>query len=168
MIRTKKNGKLKSAKDILIMGVGNILLQDEGVGIHAVKELEKLKWPEKIKLLDGGTGGFHLLEVLQDYETLIIIDASLDNDLPGSIKMLKPMFSKDFPKALSSHDIGLKDLMDSASLIGPLPEIHLIVVTIAPQQELSMELSEGIAKIMPQLISKVKKTVDIISKDQTL
>jgi len=51
---------LKQSDNILILGIGNLLLGDEGVGVHCIKELEKTNLPEKVQLLDGGTGGFHL------------------------------------------------------------------------------------------------------------
>lgn len=142
--------------EILILGVGNILLKDEGVGIHAIRKMEEMEWPDHIKLLDGGTGGFHMLSVLQEYKTIIMIDAALDDDPPGTIKVLEPKFSKDFPRVLSSHDIGLKDLLDSANLLGPLPKIHLIAITIKPQQDLEMELSDEFRLILPEIITKVK------------
>ena len=62
--------KKTDAKDILILGIGNILLQDEGIGVHAVREMEKSEWPSSIHLLNGGTGGFHILSLLQEYETI--------------------------------------------------------------------------------------------------
>ena len=147
--------------EILILGVGNILLQDEGVGIHAIRKMEEMDWPDHVKLLDGGTGGFHMLSILQEYKTIIMIDAALDNDPPGTIKVLEPKFSKDFPRALSSHDIGLKDLLDSANLLGPLPKIHLIAVTIKPQQDLEIELSDEFSKLLPEIIIKVKEILQI-------
>ena len=150
-------GNQNDLSEILILGVGNILLQDEGIGIHAVRELEKMEWPDHVKLLDGGTGGFHMLSVFQEYKTIIMIDAALDQDPPGTIKVLEPKFSKDFPRALSSHDIGLKDLLDSANLLGPLPKIHLIAVTIKPQQNLEMELTENMRNILPEIVDRLKE-----------
>ena len=154
-------GNQNDIDEILILGVGNILLQDEGIGIHAIRELEKMEWPDHVKLLDGGTGGFHMLSVFQEYKTIIMIDAALDQDTPGTIKVLEPKFSKDFPRALSSHDIGLKDLLDSANLLGPLPKIHLIAVTIKPQQDLEMELSENMRNILPEIIERVKEILKV-------
>jgi len=147
--------------EILVLGVGNILLRDEGVGIHAIQKMEKMEWPDHVKLLDGGTGGFHMLSILQEYKTIIMIDAALDNDPPGTIKVLEPKFSKDFPRALSSHDIGLKDLLDSANLLGPLPKIHLVAITIKPQQNLELELSDEFSQILPKIIAKVKEILEV-------
>ncbi len=150
-----------SEQNILILGIGNILLQDEGIGVHAIREMEKSEWPDHVQLLDGGTGGFHILSLLQEYETIIMIDASLDNNPIGTIKLIEPKFSKDFPKALSSHDIGLKDLIDSAILLDSLPKIHLITITISPDQDIGMELSTEIKNKIPGIISKVKNILSI-------
>jgi len=58
--------------------------------------------------MDGGTGGFHLLGFFQSYKTIIIIDASLDDFPAGNIRVLHPRYTKDFPKQLSAHEIGLE------------------------------------------------------------
>lgn len=153
--------KKTDANDILILGIGNILLQDEGIGVHAIREMEKSEWPANIHLLDGGTGGFHILSLLQEYNTIIMIDASLDRSPIGTIKLIEPKFSKDFPKALSSHDIGLKDLIDSAILLDSLPKIYLITITISPEQDIGMELSAKIKNKIPGIISEVKNILSI-------
>jgi hydrogenase maturation protease len=136
-------------QEILILGIGNILLGDEGIGVHAVRELEKRSFPDHISLLDGGTGGFHLLSIFQLYKKIILIDATLDGNLPGKVSLLKPRYAKDFPRTLSAHDIGLKDLVQSSALLGFLPEIFLITVSISDNQPLSMELSE---QVKPSLV----------------
>ena len=143
--------------DILILGLGNLLMGDEGIGVHAIKYLEKHTFPSNIRLIDGGTGGFHLLEYLQEYQKIIMIDAIMDGSEPGTIRVIKPKFSSDFPKALSAHDIGLKDLVESAALLGSLPEIHLITITIAKIQPMTMELSPEISTTLPIICSKVNK-----------
>ena len=150
-------------QNILVLGIGNILLQDEGIGVHAIREMEKSEWPANIHLLDGGTGGFHILSLLQEYNTIIMVDASLDDSPIGTIKLIEPKFSKDFPKALSSHDIGLKDLIDSAILLDSLPKIYLITITISPEQDIGMELSAKIKNKIPGIISEVKKILSTYS-----
>ena len=65
-------------KEILVMGVGNLVLCDEGVGIHAVDSLQKENLPPWVDLLDGGTGGIALIGLLQEYKRVILIDATLD------------------------------------------------------------------------------------------
>jgi len=156
-------GEKKQLKKTLILGLGNILLQDEGLGVHALHEMEKMKWPENIELLDGGTGGFVLLSLFNEYEQFIIIDATLSNDPPGTIKIIKPKFAKDFPRSLSTHDLGLKDLIESAQLLGKMPKIYLIIVNINPKQEMSIELTTDTKKTIPTIIKAVQEVIKQIN-----
>jgi hydrogenase maturation protease len=146
---------------ILVLGIGNILLGDEGVGVHVVKDLERFEMPSHVTLLDGGTGGFHLLNWLQEYGRIIMIDATLDGKPPGSISIVQPRFSNEFPRTLSSHDIGLKDLIDSASLLGNLPEITLFTVSVHPEQSLTMELSAVISESAAKISLEIRKLLSI-------
>ena len=94
-------------KDILILGVGNLVLKDEGIGIHVINRLEKEELPLGVDLLDGGTGGIFLIGTLQQYKHLILIDATLDSRPAGTIRHLKPKYSHDYPLLLRNdrcHD----------------------------------------------------------------
>ena len=143
----------------LILGLGNVLLQDEGIGVHSLKQLEKMEWPKNVELLDGGTGGFVLLSLFQDYNKLVIIDATLSNEPEGTIKIIKPKFAKDFPKSLSTHELGLKDMIESSILLGYKPDIHLITVSINPEQKMSTSLSPAIEGKIPEVISTVEQII---------
>ena len=149
----------KLYKKTLILGLGNVLLQDEGLGVHTLREMQEIDWPENIELLDGGTGGFVLLSLFNEYDQFIIIDATLSNEPLGTIKVIEPKFAKDFPRSLSTHDLGLKDLMESAQLLGKMPKIYLIIVNINPKQEMSLELTSETKKIIPEIISTARKIV---------
>jgi hydrogenase maturation protease len=140
---------------ILVLGVGNLLLGDEGLGIQSVEYLKNYGMPDDIDVLDGGTGGFHLLSLMEDYEKMILIDATIDEKPVGSIKVVYPKFSNDYPRALTTHDIGLKDLIETASVLNIIPEIILIAVTIAPHQEIGMTLSPEIEAVLPLIGKKV-------------
>lgn len=144
---TESTGKENTARGnsrLLVLGIGNILLGDEGVGVKVIHKLENEKIPDHVDLLDGGTGGFHLLSYLQDYSHIIMVDATLDGKDTGTISKIRPKFSNEFPPTLSSHDIGLKDLIESASLLGSLPDITLFTVSVNPDQSLCMDLSDTI------------------------
>lgn len=145
---------------ILVMGVGNILLNDEGVGVHAIKYMEDKKFPDHVNLLDGGTGGFHLLSLIYEYSTIILIDATIDGKPEGTLSVIKPRFASDFPKALSSHDIGLKDLVESAILLDKLPEIHLITISVTDCQDMDMKLTPTIEKVLPNIHAKVNEILE--------
>ena len=86
-------------KEILVMGVGNLVLSDEGVGIHAVDSLQKENLPPWVDLLDGGTGGIALIGLLQEYKRVILIDATLDGNAPGTIRHIKPHYSQELSAA---------------------------------------------------------------------
>jgi len=144
--------------DILVLGIGNLLMNDEGVGIHVVTRLEKEGIPGA-DLMDGGTGGFHLLGFIQSYKTIIIIDASLDEFPAGHVRVLQPRYARDFPKQLSAHEIGLKDLIDSAILLGNMPTLHLVAISVKDFQDMGIELSPEVEAAIPLAIETVRGIV---------
>ena len=135
----------------LILGIGNILLKDEGIGIHAIEYLDIKEFPAGVDLLDGGTGGFHLLELFQQYKQIIIIDATLDQNKPGTVKLIEPKYASDYPKSLSAHDIGLKDLVESSMLLGNSPKVYLIVISISQFQELEIGVSDTLSNVFEDI-----------------
>lgn len=137
---------------------------DEGVGVHAVRALEGLTMPPGITVLDGGTGGFHLLELFDRHRHMILIDATLDDRAPGTVRVLRPKFASDFPRSLSAHDIGLRDLIESAALLGPLPTMDLITISIAKIQPMSIEMTPEVRDAIPQVI----RTVGALARDRLL
>ena len=148
-----------AAPRILIMGVGNVLMGDEGVGVHAVRLLERRAWPAGVSLLDGGTGGFHLLSHVGGCDVLVMVDATLDSRPPGTVSVIEPRYASDFPKALSAHDIGLKDLVDSAAMLDMLPKVLLITVSVAELQPMQMTLSPEVEASLPQVEARVAALV---------
>jgi hydrogenase maturation protease len=149
--------------EILILGIGNYLLGDEGVGVHAIQQLEREKLPPFVTVVDGGTGGFHLLSYFSDYETIVMIDATMDGQPAGSIRVIEPRFASDFPRALSAHDIGLRDLIESAALLGPLPKCYLVTISIAEPQSLRTELSPTVAESLPRITQLVHSLLNSIT-----
>lgn len=135
-------------------------MNDEGVGIHVVSRLEK-EGVSGADLMDGGTGGFHLLGFIQSYKTIIIIDASLDQYPPGHVRVLQPRYAKDFPRQLSAHEIGLKDLIDSAILLGNMPQLHLVAISVKEFQDMGIDLSPEVEAAIPVAIEKVRELVKL-------
>ncbi|MBM3789267.1 MAG: hydrogenase maturation protease [Acidobacteria bacterium] len=141
----------------LILGIGNLLMGDEGVGVHAARQLEQADLPPGVTVLDGGTGGFHLLSCLREYGTVVMIDAVMDGRAPGTLSVLRPRFAADFPRVLSAHDIGLRDVIETAALLGPLPAIILITVSIAGMQSMSVHLSPEVAASLPRITRHIRQ-----------
>lgn len=134
------------------------MLKDEGAGIHVVKKLEEEGFTEA-DLMDGGTGGFHLLGFIQSYNTIIITDASLDEYPAGHVRVLHPKYAKDFPRQLSAHEIGLKDLLDAAFLLGDMPDIFLVAVSVKDYREMGLELTLEIELAVTVAAGKVKELI---------
>jgi hydrogenase maturation protease len=145
---------------VLVLGVGNLLMGDEGVGVHAVRVVEEAGLPGNVTVLDGGTGGFHLLSHLTECDAVVMIDATLDGRPPGTVSVVEPRYASDFPRALSAHDIGLKDLVESAALVGRLPKVTLITVSVAEVQPMQVEMSPVVAAAVPE-VARLARTLAI-------
>lgn len=140
---------------MLILGIGNILMGDEGVGVEVVRALEKESLPANVECLDGGTGSFLLLEPMQNADRVILIDATIDGAETGTVRRLRPRFSTDYPRTLTAHDIGLKDLLDTFYLLGDEPDVTLFAVSIPPLQDMKFELSPELAPVVPRVAQMV-------------
>jgi hydrogenase maturation protease len=143
---------------ILILGVGNLLMNDEGIGIQVVQKLEN-EGVSGADIMDGGTGGFHLLGFIQSYQTIVFVDASLDDFPAGTVRVLHPKFAKDFPKQLSAHEIGLKDLIDATFLLGQKPEFYLVAISVKDFQDLGMDLSPEVEAAIPEAVIKIRELI---------
>jgi hydrogenase maturation protease len=144
-----------SEQKTLVLGLGNVIMGDEGVGVHVVRALEKHSLPTGVECLDGGTGGFILLEPLQSADRIIMIDAAADGNPQGTVTRTTPRFSHDYPPTLTAHDIGVKDLLDVFYIQGGGPEVVLYAITIDPKQSISIELSPGTAKAAEETVQRI-------------
>jgi hydrogenase maturation protease len=139
----------------LVLGLGNILMGDEGVGVHVVRAIEKRALPPDVECLDGGTGGFILLEPMQDAERIIMIDAAADGNPIGTVTRTVPRFSRDYPPTLTAHDVGIKDLLDLFYMLDGGREVTLYAITIDPQQPITLELSPEIREAADLAIEQI-------------
>lgn len=154
-----------ASQDLLVLGIGNLLMGDEGVGVHAVRVLEQevvstvAPGAGPVTIIDGGTGGFHLLSYLTDYDPVVLIDATMDGRPAGTVSLLEPRYASDFPRALTAHDIGLRDLIEAAVLTGPLPKIWLITVSIAELQSMQTTMTPEVEGAIPEVVARVRQLV---------
>ena len=149
----------------LILGIGNYLMGDEGVGVQLIQEMAKKELPENIDILDGGTGGFLLLNCFEAYGRIIFVDATMDGKEEGSISLIKPKFAADFPTALSVHDVGLKDMIESVYLMDSKPEMYLFTISIKEMKPMTLELSPKVKKAIPETIEQI---LELTRKLQTI
>jgi len=141
----------------LILGIGNTLLGDEGVGVHVVRHIEATgPLPENVTTLDGGTGAMVLLGPMQEVDRVILVDATLDGEAPGTFRRLVPRYSSDYPQTLTAHDIGLKDLLDCFYLMGEEPNVVLYAISIPGIYGLSLELSTDVSAAVPVIAEAIR------------
>jgi hydrogenase maturation protease len=140
---------------ILVLGVGNYLMGDEGIGVRLIEAMANGEIPEYLDLLDGGTGGFLLLDRFQAYRTVIFVDATMDGNRAGTIRLLRPKFASDFPSALSVHDLGLKDMIEAVYLLENQPDLYLLTISIDHIDPMSVELSESVEQAIPNAIDQI-------------
>lgn len=147
-------GSDRSAR-VLVLGVGNLLMGDEGVGVHVLRGLEKQDSVAGVRLLDGGTGGINLLLEFDGVRDLVLIDATRDGQTAGSITFLRPMQAGELPCGLGAHDFGLKDLFAVSALLGEMPRLHLFTISVEQIQPMCLELSPAVAAAVPAVVRAV-------------
>jgi len=102
-----------------------------------------------------------LLGLFHGRRHIILIDAATDGKPAGTVSHVRPRYANDFPPTLTAHDIGLKDLLESAALLGALPEVDLITVSIGKLGgSLTMELSRPVLSALPQIVVMVERCLD--------
>jgi hydrogenase maturation protease len=137
-----------------VIGIGNLLLRDEGIGVHTIKALrERFVFPGDVELIDGGTMGLDLLPYIEGKDSLLIIDAVDFNAKPGTIKIIEGGDIKPFlDMKFSVHQIGLPDMLFAAEFTGITPR-RICLVGIQPDKiETGLELSETLTGKLDELI----------------
>lgn len=153
----------RDTERLLVLGIGNLLMGDEGVGVHVVRELESRELPPGVVCVDGGTGSLTLLDELGQADEVVMIDATADGQPPGTITVLQPRFSSDYPPSLTAHDIGLKDLLDAFHLLGMPPSVTLVAVSIALPARLGLEMTPALRERVRAIADCVVEQVERIA-----
>ncbi len=148
---------------ILVLGVGNYLMGDESIGVRLIEALSDHGVPEYLDLLDGGTGGFLLLDRFQAYGTVVFVDATMDGKPAGTVSLLRPKFASDFPKALSVHDLGLKDMIEAVYLLEHQPDLYLITISIDHIDPMSVELSAEVKNAIPEAVHRILSLAETLN-----
>ena len=147
-------------KKVIILGVGNLILKDEGVGVHAVKELENTKLPPGVVAIDGGTATMDLLSVIHESERIIVIDALSSGGEPGTIYRCFPEDLMDADeKPLSLHQVDLLDVMLMARQLGGNAQV--VIIGVEPEEiSYGMELTPKVEAALPKVIQAVFKELE--------
>lgn len=145
-----------SPRKIIILGIGNLLLSDEGIGVHVANELSKMDLPPEVSVVEGGTDGFRLLNIITEADRLIVIDAVRGGEEPGSIYRFDINEIRNVPTGFktSVHQVGILEVINLSELIGKTP--HATVIGVEPKSlEMSMELSPEVKAKVPRVIELV-------------
>ena len=140
---------------VVVLGIGNILLSDEGVGVRVVERLEHdYRLPDVVEVIDGGTCGMEMLEQLEDLDALIVVDCVRFGQPPATPVLLKgddvPVF---FKTKLSPHQVSLSEVLASLEFTSRAPK-RTVIVGIQPESmELGMDLTPAVAARVDDLLA---------------
>jgi len=147
---------------IVVIGIGNLLLMDEGIGVHTINELEKHDIPESIEIYDGGTGGFKLIDLMHGAARVIFIDAVETGKVPGSVTIfcaeeVRSIYNK---KKYSLHDTDLMEIIKMTEMLGNPPMIEIVGIqpkTINYGTTLSKELTDSMSNIVNSVLKRIEE-----------
>lgn len=145
----------------LLLGIGNSIMSDDGIGVRVVRELTaRFRFPEAVTVLDGGTLGLDLLPFLEDVERLLIIDAVMTDDPPGTfIRREGEEIPQVFATKLSPHQMGLQDLLAVSALMGHTAG-EMVLLGVTPREigmgtELSPEVEQQVEPLITASLNQL-------------
>ena len=141
---------------VTILGLGNTLQQDEGFGVYFIRHLEtNFSFPDPVRLVDGGTLGFGLLDTVTSCDRLFVIDIIKSDDPPGTLyRFTHQEMELHLPDPTSAHEVEFFDVLAMAELMGEQPET--IFLCIAPQ-EYGGELRTGMNPVMHEAFPAMER-----------
>lgn len=143
-------------RPIAVVGIGNILMHDEGIGVRVIEHLAQMKLPDGVELVDGGTAGADLIDVFSDRKLLIIVDAISGEYAPGTVLRMSPEDTvKADVTALSLHEVGIVETLEMTKHLNCAPQ-KVVVFGVKPGElscgiGLSPEM-EGLVEILSRLV----------------
>ena len=146
----------------LVLGIGNSILRDEGIGVQVVNELTLEKPMDDVLYIDGGTASLDLLDFIEGKEKVIIIDAVRGGGVPGTVYRFKPTdIEINFPLSLSLHQVGLMEVLGMLKFQDPSSLNKIIIIGIEPQDtDWGLELSPLLKKVKEKVKEEVIKEID--------
>lgn len=148
-------------KRVLVLGVGNLLQSDDGLGVHIVNSIidSNMILPDYVEIIDGGTSGYDLLPVMKDREKIIIVDALKSDDKPGSIYKFSSEYLAPERTTFSLHDTGIKQIIDMLRIMGDNPLIEIIGVVPEDIETCNIGLSRAVEDSIPKVVEEIRKAL---------
>jgi len=151
---------METMEECVIIGIGNVLHGDDGLGVHAIRYLKE-RMPESVTLVEGGVYSLDLLTWMDGPKHAIFIDAMDVEDEPGSVYRFSPQDVIEQPKTpLSVHDLGLYDLIAAAKLLDQCPEHITIIAVQIKSVAMGMELSKEVRDALPHVYRLVLEEIN--------
>ena len=145
-------------RPILVLGIGNLLLRDEGVGIHVIRAMRETTLPSHVELLDGATAGFDLMDFVADRKKVIVIDAVQSDSEPGTVLRMEIDMTQSCTRPVSPaslHEAGILEPRRATRLLG-CPPREVILIGIRPAVlNAGTDLSPTVAAAVPRAIEQV-------------
>jgi len=151
------------AGPILVLGVGNTLLGDEGAGVHAMRELERRCEEPGVEFADGGTLSFTLAGLIESARSLIVMDAAQMHAAPGSVGVFEGERMDEFlgsERKRSVHEVSLLDLMALAALAGHLPERRALIGIQPESIDWSERPGELVTRAIPAACERARELIE--------
>jgi hydrogenase maturation protease len=153
-----RGGVTAPPQQVLILGVGNLLLKDDGFGVHLVNSLKDTVFPENIKVLEAGTVSHQLIPLFHEVDFLIVVDVVEAGDTPGSVFRFSPEDMKfASEQKVSLHQISLVDVLHMAEMTGRKPQTVIIGVQPKDVSSWSLELSDELKAVIPKVRDLILK-----------
>jgi hydrogenase maturation protease len=142
---------------IVVLGIGNILMTDEGIGPHAVNALQqRYALPDEVEVVDGGTAGMELIRYVSNADHLIVVDAVRVGQPPASVvKMTGDAVPAFFRTKLSPHQVGLSDLLATLMILGESPGTITLVGVQPDSFDMNMDLSPAVAAKLDTVVEMI-------------
>lgn len=157
----------KESPKILVLGIGNLLLSDEGIGVHAVRAIQSMVLPPNVKTLDGETAGFHLLPHIQGAERVVVIDCLDASAAPGTLFRVTPgdLAAGTGTKPISFHQVGLPGVLQLAAQLGKHPDEVVIIgvqpASVGPGLDLTPDVARRLPDIVQMVLAELHTTKDV-------
>jgi hydrogenase maturation protease len=152
---------MRSKRKITVLGIGNLLYSDEGVGIHILPLLEeRLSHYENVEVIEGSTDGMRLLGTIEETDYLIVVDAvNAGKDAGTIVTLVDDEIPAYFGVKMSIHQLGFQEVLSAAKIRETCPK-HMILFGVQPASlELGLQLSAIVQAQLPQLAEKVVQQV---------
>lgn len=143
----------------VVLGIGNLLMKDDGVGVHVIRALEERQLPDDVELVDGGTAGCDLFPFMAGAGKIIIIDTLKGGGPPGAVYRLTPedCGTQSITETVSLHDLGVLTALNDLALLEGKPPSAVIIGVEPAEIGWGMELTPEVAAVIPRVLELVEQ-----------